>query len=227
MISLHIEANSPSEMRSILAGLVENYVSPQLALPFTTESIAPATRAKKDVVPSAPPLREGFPALPVQAAPAPPAATVIVDAGAHTPGTQTAATHTRDSIKAAIKTAGLPKAKIVELLTSAGAKNLAEVPDNKIQDLGNAVLAAVFPAPGTEAPTAPAAPAAAPEGPKGHTRESVMPMHVDAMAKDRPGLIKLLAEFGTTKLSTLDDSKIPAYGIALEKFLATPAAAAA
>jgi len=136
------------------------------------------------------------------------------------PAPPTAAGHTRESIKAAIQAAKLPKPKIAELLASVGAESLTKMPDDKLQQFGDAVQSAIG---ALDAAPAPAA-AAAPEVSKGFTRESIMPLYVDAMAKDRPGLIKLLGEFNAIKLSTLDDSKIPAFGAALQKFL-TPVAA--
>jgi hypothetical protein len=159
-------------------------------------------------------------------APAPvAAATPTVDPGVGVPAPivpapPTAAGHTRESIKAAIQAAKLPKPKIAELLAGVGAESLTKMPDDKLQQFGDAVQSAI----GTsDAAPVPAA-AAAPEALKGFTRESIMPLYVDAMAKDRPGLIKLLGEHGATKLAAMDDSKIPAFGAALQKFL-TPGAA--
>jgi hypothetical protein len=160
-------------------------------------------------------------------APAPvAAATPTVDPGVGVPAPivpapPTAAGHTRESIKAAIQAAKLPKPKIAELLASVGAKNLTEMVEvGKIQEFGDAVQSAIG---ALDADPVPAA-VAAPEALKGFTRESIMPLYVDAMAKDRPGLIKLLGEFNAIKLSTLEDSKIPAFGEALKNFL-TPVAA--
>ena len=136
-----------------------------------------------------------------------------------------AATHTRESIKAAIQAAKLPKPKIAELLAGVGAESLTKMPEDKIQEFGDAVLKAIKAAStAPEAPIPPTPPPAAPEAPKGFTRETLMPLYVDAMAKDRPGLIKLLGEHGATKLAAMDDAKIPAFGAALQKFL-TPVAA--
>jgi hypothetical protein len=212
-IHLHVHFSPAIES---LATVLSDQLQKELEKGITSAAEAPPAAKPKRTPPAPAPMEAPTAAEVVASVQQTAAVAAVVPAPAPTGG----AVHTRESIKAAIQAAKLAKAKIAELLAGVGAESLTKMPDDKLQQFGDAVQSAIG---APDAAPVPAA-AAAPEALKGFTRESIMPLYVDAMAKDRPGLIKLLSEFNAIKLSTLDDSKIPAFGAALQKFL-TPVAA--
>jgi len=219
-MDIHVHLHFSPAIESLATVLSDQL---QKELEKGSASLEPAPRTKKTTAPVPPPSEQTVTtttSLPVPDG-------VVNAASTPAPAPSTPSGHTRDSIKAAIKAAGWDKAKTVAMLTKFGAENLAKMAEDKLQEFGNAVLAETAAPSAAPAATPTPAPTAAPAPPAakgGHTRESVMPLYVDAMAKDRPGLIKLLGDFGVAKLAVLDDAKIPEFGLALEKFLTAGAA---